>query len=450
MQDQYDDEPGMEGYPDEFDDDVFPDDDDFSPDDLVSPNYGSLDGVDRGSGRKGLFAAILVLGIAVAGGGGYYLWNGGLGGGGAGSGPMVIAANNEPVKVRPEDPGGKTVPNEDLAVYGNLEGNETNGSDDQQLVSTTEEPVDIVQRTLDPDTLPLEGRTTVDLEQPKSEDRLGATSTLDPDPSATSQSTGIAPRRVRTLVVKPDGTIVAREDPVASDSGSADAGSALTNAQDVSNEDITTGTTALSGASDTVSLAQPSSSESIELANASGTLPVVQVAPQTGNSGNSDTLPPIDENLRNSGALPLPQEKPVRVASAQTIAQSATDATTSGTDTTTNAPVPTTRPAEQPVNIVEAVTERGNLAGTTQAANPGGYMMQISSQPSEEAARATYENLSQRYASIIGGRGYNIQRADIENRGVFYRVRIPAGTKEAANALCAEYKSAGGSCFVAR
>ena len=102
------------------------------------------------------------------------------------------------------------------------------------------------------------------------------------------------------------------------------------------------------------------------------------------------------------------------------------------------------------MNIVEAVTERGNLAGTSQISNPGGYMMQISSQPSEEAARASYESLSQRYSSIIGGRGFDIQRANIENRGVFYRVRIPAGTREAANALCAEYKAAGGNCFVAR
>ena len=67
----------------------------------------------------------------------------------------------------------KTVPNEDLAVYDRVAGNDTTGGDDQQLVTTTEEPVDIVQRTLSPDTLPLEGRTEIDPAATKIEERLG-------------------------------------------------------------------------------------------------------------------------------------------------------------------------------------------------------------------------------------------------------------------------------------
>ena len=73
----------------------------------------------------GLVAAMVVLGVAVVGGGGFYLWNSSLGGDSASTVTPVITADNEPVKVKPENPGGKTVPNQDLAVYDRVSGNET-------------------------------------------------------------------------------------------------------------------------------------------------------------------------------------------------------------------------------------------------------------------------------------------------------------------------------------
>ena len=76
--------------------------------------------------------------------------------------------------------------------------------------------------------------------------------------------------------------------------------------------------------------------------------------------------------------------------------------------------------------------------------------MQIASQPTAAGAQTSYDNLSRRYSSIIGGRGVDIKSAEIPNRGTYHRVRIPAGTREEANALCARYKSAGGSCIVTR
>ena len=81
MQGQYDDDPGMEGYSDDFDEDVFPGDEDFVPEDLVASELRRNGRCQpRQSGRKGLVAAIVVLGVAALGGGGFYLWNGGLGG----------------------------------------------------------------------------------------------------------------------------------------------------------------------------------------------------------------------------------------------------------------------------------------------------------------------------------------------------------------------------------
>lgn len=433
---RYDDDPGMDDYQDDYESDVFPGDD-FTIDDLAAPQFDEMpDDQDGRTGRRGLVAAAVVLGIAVVGGGGFYLWNSSLGGDSASNGPPIIAADNDPVKVKPDDPGGKTVPNQDLAVYEKVAGTDTSTNSNQNLVTTTEEPVDVVQRTLDPQTLPLEGRGTAVEPAVKSEDRLAASAQLDPNPSAADAgANGVAPRKVRTLVVKPDGTIVARQAPAVAES--APAASAGQNG-------LTTAATSGANGSAQAPVAVASALPAATASNAES-----QAASNGFNTGQSAALPPIDENLRDTGALPLPESRPSASAADETQVASAT---TNNSDlrAAVSAPVPETRPAEQPVNIVEAVTERGNLAGTTPAANPGGYMMQISSQPSEAAARQSYQNLSQRYASIIGDKGVDFQRADIPNRGVFYRVRIPAGSKAEANSLCARYKAAGGSCFVAR
>ncbi len=58
--------------------------------------------------------------------------------------------------------------------------------------------------------------------------------------------------------------------------------------------------------------------------------------------------------------------------------------------------------------------------------------------------------MSQRYASVIGGKGVDYQRTDIPGKGIYYRVRIPAASSSEANDICSRLKSAGGSCFVTR
>ena len=78
----------------------------------------------------------------------------------------------------------------------------------------------------------------------------------------------------------------------------------------------------------------------------------------------------------------------------------------------------------------------------------GGYYIQIASQPSAELAQKSFATMGQKYASVIGGRAVDIRKADIPGKGTYYRVRIAAGSKADANALCERFKNAGGSCFV--
>ncbi|MGU3576834.1 SPOR domain-containing protein [Brucellaceae bacterium C25G] len=111
------------------------------------------------------------------------------------------------------------------------------------------------------------------------------------------------------------------------------------------------------------------------------------------------------------------------------------------------APVAPSRPAEQPTNVV-ASAPAAPVVDAPSAAPAGTYYIQIASQPSAELAQKSFATMGQKYASIIGGRAVDIRKADIPNKGTYYRVRVAGGTKTEANALCARLKTAGGSCFV--
>ena len=122
------------------------------------------------------------------------------------------------------------------------------------------------------------------------------------------------------------------------------------------------------------------------------------------------------------------------------------------------APTPQTRPAAQPVENARPAQEQAALPAETQPAQQvatasvpaGGYFIQVASLPSEAEAQKSYNSLSNKFGSVIGGRGVDIRKAEIAGKGTYYRVRIPAGSKDEANALCSKYKGAGGSCLVTK
>lgn len=377
---------------------------------------------------RGPMVAVAVLGLALLAGAGAFGWSMLSGGDTAGSdGPRIIRADKDPVKVLPENPGGVTVPNQDKAVYDRVAGGNGAETGQPSLVNTAEEPVDVVQRTLDPDMLPLEGRNA----PAKSEERL-AVNGGDDAASGAGGAPVVSPRRVRTMIVKPDGSIVAREDP----------------APEVAAPVTPTAAPTLETAQAEIPQPESAAAEDALVSSSGPTqLESAATAPETNvaDAANSEV---------SQGTI-----APVRVVTTQPI----------------RAPIPQGRPADQPVTVVGTVTQGGNVsngqpapaapataaaaqpvevaaapAAAAPVANPGGYYMQIASQPTAEGAQASWRTLSNRFSSVLGGRAVDIQRADIPNKGVFHRVRVPAGSRSEANALCSRYKAAGGSCFVSR
>ena len=379
----------------------------------------------EGSSRRWLLAASVAF-IAIIGAGGLYAWMGGSPIGLIETGePVVILADKDPVKVVPENRGGASVPNQDKAVYDRVEGAAV-APKQESLISSSEEPVDVVQRTLLPQSAPDDGAdadvdaaqsTPVgETEDPRLLPNGGRESASEADDAVT-----ITPRKVRTMIVRPDGTLVA---------------------QDV--------------------LEEP--------------------APQ---APASEAAPTLAESPVESAAEALAASTETATTSADTDAAASAPLETAATSepeavaeepvapAPSNTPIPRARPSEQPSNVVATVTEQGNVtqtpapaaqpAATAPAASaapapvetasalpPGTYVVQVASLPSEAEAQKSYRNLSARYSSIIGGRGVDIKRADISGKGTYYRVRIPAGTRDQAISMCESLKAAGGSCLVAR
>ncbi|MBB4507465.1 SPOR domain-containing protein [Rhizobium leguminosarum] len=421
----------------------------------------------RARSMRQLLAGAVVLVVFAGVGYGVYssVWNGeGLGIVASGE-PRVITADKEPVKVVPENPGGKTVPNQDKAVYDRVAGSAEEPKQ-KALVSSDEAPVDVVQRTLTPEALPedddnasVDDQVTPTAVGETEDPRLLPTQDSADNASATDadKTPSVSPRKVRTMIVKPDGTLVAREElapvdePTQSDQATQSA-QATPSAQPMPPaQPALTAPSTPSGQSTPpvppvggTAASFPASAE-VASADARSAAPV-ETAP---------VQPPLAGSADAQAANPAPVAPPVRPVKTAAVADTA--------------PIPTARPVDQPVNVVGTVTEKGNVRPTAQqpkttevaaaapaaakpqqAASAGGYGIQIASLPSEDEATKSYANLSKKFASVLGGRSHEIRRADIAGKGTFYRVRIPAGSKDEAAALCEQYRAAGGSCLISR
>ncbi len=138
-------------------------------------------------------------------------------------------------------------------------------------------------------------------------------------------------------------------------------------------------------------------------------------------------------------------------------------ATSSGRDATKPANNAKTRPALQKTQKVKATAlkavpvRKPALPRTAAAPAPRGdigtpFVVQVTSRSSQTGALAAFADMQQKYPSLIGGFSPDIQRADLGAKGIWYRLRVgPVESKTAATDLCSSLKQAGHpGCFVRR
>ena len=109
----------------------------------------------------------------------------------------------------------------------------------------------------------------------------------------------------------------------------------------------------------------------------------------------------------------------------------------------------TTAVAEAPVAAPAAAPVPQTPAPSAAPATGGAFVVQLMAVREEAAARPAYEALQTKHAALLGGHALDIERADLGERGIFYRVRAAGfASRDAAVRTCASLKSAGQDCMV--
>ncbi len=366
--------------------------------------------------RRGLYVTLGIVGVAALGGAGFFLVDGDAVQVPSGP-PPVISGLQEPLKIYPEQ-------------------SQTQTKILDRVNSTAETVPDRldVQETPQPVELP-------------------------PAPASTN-NTELAPgtpKQVRTVIVRPDGTIVSADEAATAAPTQPIAPVPQPSANQAPS--VSVDTSRIVPAAPLVADAAPAEPV-VSAPEPTETLPVQTqdeapapvaaaepAAPDVPAIVNDNQQPTVTEPAVAEPAAPvptvLPRKKPVppvRGASAP------------ATQNTSSTPAQ----ADGPLNLNNASSAPAPAATTsggtsTSGSIPSGtYIVQVTSQRSASAASDAFAGLQRRYPGVLGNRNAVIVSADLGDRGVYYRARIPTNSREDANRLCESLTAAGGECFVRR
>ena len=360
-------------------------------------------------GRKTLVFGTIALLLAVGGAGAYYYSD--LTPSADSGEPVLIAAETEPYKTMPEEPGGETVPNQDKLVYDRASGLPASGKTEERIVSR-EEPVENV---------PMRDRAV----REAGEGQVPAEQTADDV------------KRVRTVVVKPDGTIV--EEPAEVEQ----------QVREVAMLDGDAGPVTLYDSQSSDAQPAPADAADAPAADASPAagVPTPPALPTSGRpaaGAQNAFVPPSANQAETSG-------QPLQLVPQATTAPQAPTAPQGQSTAATRAAGEASLPVQSGAQQQAAVQPQAQPAASTSGFPSGSYVVQVSSTKSEADANSTASQVRQRYANVISGYQTDVQRADLGDRGVFYRVSVgPLSDTSSAASLCGRLKSAGLDCFVRR
>jgi hypothetical protein len=419
----------------------------------------------RGRSYKGLIAAVGVAGIAILGGAAAAIV-GGFGGQSDSGPPPVISAEAGPAKVEPE--GGDTAQagsTAGQAVYDRVAGQVP--KDEEKLVERTEEPQQVSRVVLPGAGATQQSDGALSGERPgdaaaepngsSAQERIGGQiSSETPSMLNGPRIDPVGPRRVRTVTVRPDGSIASTPDPVpVAEAASQPLAETLADFDGADAPDpvpVRTVTIGGGGQEPSRSLqSEPAAPQPLE-----GLIDSLQ-PPAPAAAGEpvgeeAAAAPPAEEQVAM-----LPRARPDQVPEAFTRPAAAPR---SEPQQAAPSPAATSR-GGQPVDLLAAGpaaprTQAQPSQPVQQAATPAApsassaFAVQLSAQRSEDQARATFASLRNRFPSILGDQQPQIVRADLGADGIFYRVRVGADSQAEAAQLCQRLQAAGGTCFVTR
>lgn len=379
------------------------------------PPYNGEVPVEPTSRRRGTIIVAGLIGLVVLGGAGAFGYRSLFGGDTDGPAP-VIRADKTPSKVQPQTTGTDEAPAQGKLVYDRVGGD---GASENAKIVSREEPVADV------------GNRQVRVIDPNKDDGTGLRGTAtDTAGAATGASSEDLPKRVRTVVVKPDGTIV----------GEIEAPKPAQPLQPAP----------LPGSSDTTAALAPVPSATAPStdAPAATTSAIPLPMPRPADLPRSQPAPaPAAAAPVQAAPQPAPiQPAPAPQANTNFVPPSAPSSNSGGQPISLQ---PTAAAPVQPAAAPAPAAQTASVPATTFPA--GSYVVQVAASRNEQDAQGTSSSINQRYSSQLSGYSSVVERADLGDRGIYYRVGVgPLKSQGDANSLCAKLKSAGLDCFVRR
>jgi hypothetical protein len=300
-------------------------------------------------------------------------------GGGLGSEPPpLVQADNSPVKEVPDQPGGKEFPHKNKLIYDRLQN--ADEPEAERLVSRQEDVAVPALPGPDMAAMPAPVATT-DAAPPTTQALPGAASI----PVAAVEDPAMpdgGPRKVKTMVVRPDGSVETPPVPAAPEAGPAQA----------------------SPAQAAPSQAASAQAAPAQAAPAEAAAPAAALAAAEAQPAPAAPTPPAAAQPQEAAPAPAPEPKP--------------------------------KPAAKPQQT----------AAATPAAAPAKskYVVQVGSKKNQTEALASFADMQQKYPTLLASYRPIVQKADLGAKGIWYRLRIgPITDKTAASKLCSQLKSQG-------
>ena len=189
-----------------------------------------------------------------------------------------------------------------------------------------------------------------------------------------------------------------------------------------------------------------------------------QPAPSEDEMTDSDSVPPPPTEVTKPAPAPMaakPVEKPAALAPKPTEVAKAPAKPMEKPAATAMKPAPTKpAPAEAKPAVSKAietaalpppaVAPTASKPAEAAASAGGAYVLQIGSYKSQADADAAWKTFSSKHP-MAGGYSENVRKADLGDKGTWYRLRMGSfADKAAATAFCEKLKSDGGNCLVAK
>jgi hypothetical protein len=337
----------------------------------------------------------------------------------SGQAPFIAAAQG-PVKVAPPSDEAVSAPNE----TGSSLLKDNSQSAHAKVVASQEQPVDL-------SALASTGSSALAATVPAVAEASGGTAvqgTVDtpvvvpaPAPRPAPPSQFPDPKPVRTVSLRPDGTLIPTPAAPPADGTQA---------------------APLADASQTAPLAEPSRSAP----PADAPKPAAKAAPKATSAAAQPSTPRLQLPTKLSG------KSPARVAVAKM------DTTAPASVAEANEPLqlgPKPAKAGKGAKAEVAAAEPAapsapaQTADSVPATKSTGWAVQFAAPGSEGVANSEMERLNAKYASDLNGSTIGVHKATGKG-GAIYRLRVVDLSKADAAALCARVKGDGGSCFIAR